>query len=174
MEVMRVHAPSMDDARRLIAALDGSFSAHLDGNGDVPTVALRLDENTSQEVVALFNALGTWLTDGELETCQVGFGERSYTLLAAKAGSPNDPTEFLVERTIQLQTALETRIVIEQAKDILAERDGTTPDDAFEVMRREARSRRMKLRDLAAGIVATVDRRNSSRDRGSALYGARP
>ena len=47
----------------------------------------------------MFNALGTWLTDGELETCQVGFGERSYTLLAAKAGSPNNPTEFLVERT---------------------------------------------------------------------------
>jgi ANTAR domain len=158
MDVMRVHAPSMDHARRLIAAVDGSFSAHLDGNGHVPTVALRLDDNTSHEVVALFNALGTWLTDGELETCQVGFGERSYTLLAAKAGSPNDATEFLVERTIQLQTALESRIVIEQAKGILAERHGTTPDEAFDRMRRDARSRRMKLHDLAVGIVATAGR----------------
>jgi ANTAR domain len=156
MDVMRVHAPSMEHARRLIAAVDGPFSAHLDGNGHVPTVALRLDDNTSQEVVALFNTLGTWLTDGELETCQVGFGERSYTLLAAKAGSRNDPTEFLVERTIQLQTALESRIVIEQAKGIFAERHGTTPDEAFNKMRRDARSRRMKLHDLAVGIVATA------------------
>jgi hypothetical protein len=165
MDVMRVHAPSMDHARRLIAAVDGSFSAHLDGNGHVPTVALRLDDNTSQEVVALFNTLGTWLTDGELETCQVGFGERSYTLLAAKAGSPNDPTEFLVERTIQLQTALESRIVIEQAKGILAERHGTTPDEAFDRMRRDARSRRMKLHDLAVGIVATAGQTDGHTDR---------
>jgi ANTAR domain-containing protein len=170
MDVMRVQAPSMAHARRLIAAVDGSFSAHLDGNGHVPTVALRLDENTSQEVVALFNALGTWLTDGDLETCQVGFGERSYTLLAAKTGAPNDPTEFLVERTIQLQTALETRVVIEQAKGVLAERDGTTPDEAFEKIRREARSRRMKLHDLAAGIVASAGRLNGARDESLSLY----
>jgi ANTAR domain len=170
MDVMRVHAPSMAHARRLIAAVDGSFSAHLDGNGHLPTVALRLDDDTSQEVIALFNALGTWLTDGELETCQVGFGERSYTLLAAKAGSPNDPTEFLVERTIQLQRALESRIVIEQAKGILAERLGTTPDEAFEMIRRQARTRRMKLHELAAGIVATAGRRNGSRDESLSLY----
>jgi hypothetical protein len=160
MNVMRVHAPSLDHARRLIAAVDGNFSAHLDGDGHAPTVALTLDDNTSHEVIALFNALGTWLTDEELDTCQVGFGERSYTLLAAKAGSPNDPTQFLVERTIQLQSALESRIVIEQAKGILAERHGKTPDQAFEIMRRRARNRRMRLRDLAVGLVATVGRDN--------------
>jgi ANTAR domain-containing protein len=170
MEVMRVHAPTMAHARTLIAALDGSFSAHLDGDGRAPTVAITLDNDTSHEVIALFNALGTWLTDGELETCQVGFGARSYTLLAAKAGVTNDATEFLVERTIQLQSALESRIVIEQAKGILAERHGTTPDEAFETMRRDARSRRMKLHDLAVGIVATADRLDGSRDRGPALY----
>ena|SRR5436190_13858765 len=169
MDVMRVHAPTMDHARRLIAAVHGRFSAHLDGNGNAPTVALTLDDETSLEVIALFNALGTWLTDGELETCQVGFGERSYTLLAAKAGSPNNPTEFLVERTIQLQTALESRIMIEQAKGILAERNRTTPEEAFEVMRREARSRRMKLHELAAGIAATVARVNGHTNKVPAL-----
>ncbi|TML27455.1 MAG: ANTAR domain-containing protein [Actinobacteria bacterium] len=160
MDVMRVHAPTMDHARRLIAAVDGGFSARLDGDGRTPTVALTLDENTSQEVIALFNMLGTWLTDGELETCQVGFGARSYTLLAAQTGVTNDATQFLVERTIQLQSALESRIVIEQAKGILAERHGTTPDQAFELMRRDARSRRMKLHELALGITATAGRAN--------------
>jgi hypothetical protein len=160
----------MAHARRLIAAVDGSFSAHLDADGRTPTVAVTLDDDTSHEVIALFNALGTWLTDGELETCQVGFGARSYTLLAAKPGVANDATEFLVERTIQLQSALESRIVIEQAKGILAERHGTTPDEAFEMMRREARSRRMKIHDLAVGIVATAGRPNGSRGPGSPLY----
>jgi ANTAR domain-containing protein len=170
MEVMRVHAPNMAHARRLIAAIDGSFSAHLDGNGYVPTVAVTLDDNTSHAVIALFNALGTWLADGELETCRIGFGERTYTLLAAKSGVKNDPTQFLVERTIQLQSALESRIVIEQAKGILAERHGTTPDEAFEMMRREARSRRMKIHDLAVGVVATAGRLNGSRDESLSLY----
>jgi hypothetical protein len=170
MEVMRVHAPSMAHARRLIAAVDGSFSAHLDGDGRAPTVAVTLDDETSHAVLALFDALGAWLTDGELETCQVGFGARSYTLLAAEPGVKNDPTQFLVERTIQLQSALESRIVIEQAKGILAERHGTTPDEAFEMMRREARSRRMKIHELALGIVATAGRLAGSGDRGSPLY----
>src|ERR1051325_1811875 len=106
MELMLVHAPSMADARRLIAAVDGKFTAHLDGDGHAPTVAVTLDDDTSRQVVDLFNALGAWLTDGELTTCQIGFGARSYTLLAAKPGETNDATEFLVERTIQLQAAL--------------------------------------------------------------------
>jgi hypothetical protein len=169
MDVMRVHAPDMDHARRLVAAVDGSFSAQLDGDGRAPIVALRLDENTSQEVIALFNVLGLWLTDGALETCQVAFGERSYTLLAAKDGEANDATAFLLERTIQLQTALESRIVIEQAKGILAERNGTTPDEAFEMMRCEARARRMKLHELAMGIATTTDRANGSHERVPAL-----
>jgi ANTAR domain-containing protein len=158
MDVMRVHAPSIAHARRLVAVIDGSFSAHLDGDGYSPTVAVTLDDDTSQEVITLFNALGTWLTDGDLETCQIGFGERSYTLLAAKAGARNDATQFLVERTIQLQTALVSRIVIEQAKGILAERHGLAPDQAFEMMRRDARRRHMKLHALALGITATTGR----------------
>jgi hypothetical protein len=141
----------------------GNFSAQLGGDGNAPTVALELDDDTALNVVALFNALGAWLSDGDLDTCQIGFGERSYTLLAAKPGTTNDATQFLVERTIQLQTALESRIVIEQAKGVLAERHGTTPDEGFNKMRRDARSRRMKLHELAAGIVATASRLDGSR-----------
>lgn len=56
------------------------------------------------------------------------------------------------ERRAQLQTALESRVVIEQAKGILAERHGLELDEAFEVMRRAARSNRMKLRELAGRV----------------------
>jgi hypothetical protein len=51
---------------------------------------------------------------------------------------------------------LDSRIVIEQAKGILAERESITPTEAFDKMRREARSKRMKLHDLAAAIVDTM------------------
>jgi hypothetical protein len=156
MDVMRVHAPSTAHASRLMASLDGRFTTSLNGDGNAPIVGLTVDSETATKLVELFDALGDWLTGDGLASCRIAFGERSYTLLAAKSGETNDPTEFLLERTIQLQTALDSRIVIEQAKGILAERHGTTPDKAFDEMRKEARSRRMKLHDLATGIVATA------------------
>jgi AmiR/NasT family two-component response regulator len=56
-------------------------------------------------------------------------------------------------RSSQLQQALDSRIAIEQAKGILAERYGLSVDDAFELMRRAARSHRLKLRSLAEAVV---------------------
>jgi ANTAR domain-containing protein len=158
MDVIRVRAPSTAHAQRLISSLDGGFSTSLDGGDPSTEVELRLDTETATKLVELFDALGQWLTDGGLDACQIGFGERSYTLLAAIGREPNDPAAFLLERTIQLQTALDSRIVIEQAKGILAERESISPNEAFDRMRRQARSQRMKLRDLAAGIVATVSK----------------
>ena len=59
---------------------------------------------------------------------------------------------------VQLQTALDTRIVIEQAKGILAERWHTTIDDAFTILRNHARSHRLRLTDLAGQVIdGTLD-----------------
>jgi hypothetical protein len=158
VDVIRVRAPSRAHADRLISSVNGGFLATAVANGNPSSneVEVRLDAETATKLVELFNILGLWLSAGGLDTCQIGMGERSYTLLAA-GSEPSDPTTFLLERTIQLQTALDSRIVIEQAKGILAEREGISPDKAFHRMRRDARSRRMKLHDLAAGIVATVN-----------------
>jgi hypothetical protein len=53
-----------------------------------------------------------------------------------------------------LQTALNSRVVIEQAKGILAERLQVDVDQAFVLLRRGARSHNRRLSDLAYAIVA--------------------
>ncbi|HVM19591.1 MAG TPA: GAF and ANTAR domain-containing protein [Egibacteraceae bacterium] len=53
----------------------------------------------------------------------------------------------------QLQHALDSRVIIEQAKGILAERHKVRPDDAFEAIRAFARRNRLKIHELATQIV---------------------
>jgi transcriptional regulator with GAF, ATPase, and Fis domain len=53
----------------------------------------------------------------------------------------------------QLQAALSSRIIIEQAKGVLAERRGIHVDEAFRVIRQYARSKGERLSDVAARIV---------------------
>ncbi len=53
----------------------------------------------------------------------------------------------------QLQTALNTRVVIEQAKGVLAERGAVDMDGAFTLMRNYARRTQQRLADVAHGVV---------------------
>jgi GAF domain-containing protein len=53
----------------------------------------------------------------------------------------------------QLETALESRVVIEQAKGVVAERNGIGVDEAFALIRGMARATNHLLVDTAKGIV---------------------
>jgi hypothetical protein len=54
----------------------------------------------------------------------------------------------------QLQHALNVRVVIEQAKGILAERHGLSPDVAFEALRRWARAHNLTVDDVARSVLS--------------------
>jgi transcriptional regulator with GAF, ATPase, and Fis domain len=56
--------------------------------------------------------------------------------------------------TEQLQGALNSRVIIEQAKGALARTHGITVDEAYERMRRYARSHNRKLKDLAQAVLS--------------------
>jgi hypothetical protein len=53
----------------------------------------------------------------------------------------------------QLQRALDSRVVIEQAKGSVAARLGITPSEAFELMRGHARRNNLKLADVCAEAI---------------------
>jgi AmiR/NasT family two-component response regulator len=61
----------------------------------------------------------------------------------------------LLVKNQQLQTALESRVVIEQAKGVLAERYRIGVDEAFALLRRSARNHRLRLHALAIAVVAS-------------------
>lgn len=62
-----------------------------------------------------------------------------------------------VELTTQLQQALESRAVIEQAKGVLMTRHGCSAEDAFGWLRRRSQNRNIKLREIAAIVVETTE-----------------
>lgn len=62
----------------------------------------------------------------------------------------------LATRAAQLQGALDTRVVIEQAKGMLAERESITVDEAFTLLRNHSRGTGTKLREVAQDVVKGV------------------
>lgn len=57
----------------------------------------------------------------------------------------------------KLQSALNTRVIIEQAKGVLAERGNVDMDRAFVLMRSYARGTRQRLSDVARSVVERGD-----------------
>lgn len=57
----------------------------------------------------------------------------------------------------QLQAALDSRVLIEQAKGMLAERLGVSPEHGFTLMRAHARNNNQKLLDVGREIVEGCD-----------------
>ena len=84
-----------------------------------------------------------------IESLGIGSPEEATTALARLLAV----TEATLERRAQLEQALRSRVAIEQAKGVIAERYGLAVDEAFEAIRRAARSNQMKLHELVRQIA---------------------
>jgi hypothetical protein len=71
----------------------------------------------------------------------------------------DDGDEVSKLRTVvsQLEHALAARVIVEQAIGVLAERLKSTPREAFERLRRGARTRGRRVHDLAKDVVTSVN-----------------
>lgn len=92
-----------------------------------------------------------WSPEGELALL-------AFTDLAALFIASMMQGEQQSELAAQLQGALDSRKVIEQAKGVLMGQQGISARDAYEQLRARARAERRKLSAVCAEIVADADR----------------
>ena len=115
------------------------------GLGTSSVLPLRLRTN----VVGALNLLRTGaLDEADLRLAQAMAGAATISILAYRTIRRG---ELL---GAQLQNALDSRVVIEQAKGVLAERSRIGVDEAFRRLREYARSHNRSLSDLAAEVVS--------------------
>ncbi len=96
----------------------------------------------------LFDAGTAGLDDEGLEAA------RAFADIATIAILQYRSTRESHELIDQLNTALNTRIVIEQAKGIVAERQSVDMERAFAALRQHARDHNLRLSDVAAAVVS--------------------
>ena len=120
-------------------ARDGGFVA-------ASAVPLRL-RGQAVGALNLFSARAGALDDEDLAVAQAMADIATIGILQERL--INDQSVL----TAQLETALQSRVIIEQAKGIVAERDRINVDDAFLRIRRFSRNTNRLLSDTARGIV---------------------
>lgn len=96
--------------------------------------------------------------DAPFRESDIVFAER-FASFAAFAVSNADHVDSAEELGRQLQEAMRSRAVIEQAKGIVMGRYGLTADEAFRRLAKESQDTNTRLRDLAARIVARASAR---------------
>jgi hypothetical protein len=83
-------------------------------------------------------------------------GELQPGMRPARTEQPLDELGQLRLSVKQLEHALAARVVVEQAIGVLTERQRSSPRDAFERLRKVARSRGRKVHDLAKEVVMSA------------------
>ena len=113
----------------------------------VHAVPLRL-RNETVGSLSLFNTRAEALSSADLRVAQAMADVATIALLQDRT------LQDQAQLTEQLQTALSSRVIIEQAKGVLAERGGLDPAEAFRRMREHSRACHRRLTDLAREVVS--------------------
>jgi len=113
----------------------------------VTALPLRERTRTSGALVLLSGARQSALSPDALT---LGQSMADFTAVTLRRAGEADRSRTL---TAQLELALTSRVIIEQAKGVLATRWEVTPDEAFTRLRRHARSRQRPLNDVAREVV---------------------
>jgi len=116
------------------------------GFRSVHALPLRLRDDTIG-ALNLLTSQDDDLTDAELSTAQALADVATIAILQQRAVQR---AELLAE---QLQSALSSRVVIEQAKGVLAERGGIAIHAAFELIRNYSRANNLRISEVAHEIV---------------------
>lgn len=83
--------------------------------------------------------------------------DASAHLIAVEPTALVREVQRLRAENLQLAHALESRVVIEQAKGVLVERYRLTVMAAFELLRHAARSNRMNIHELSRKVVSSPE-----------------
>ncbi len=117
------------------------------GIGSVFALPMRLRERTIGSLNLLRHRTGSMST-ADLTTAQALADVATIGILQHRIAAES---QLLAE---QLQGARQSRVVIEQAKGVVAATTGVRVEDAFDLMRNYSRVHKLRLADMAAGIVA--------------------
>ncbi|MBA0127468.1 GAF and ANTAR domain-containing protein [Haloechinothrix sp. YIM 98757] len=121
------------------AARDAGFSA-------VEALPMRLRE----DVIGAVNLFNTSVGGMDSDTLELGQALASTATIGILHERATHRRDVLVE---QLQTALDSRVLIEQAKGVYAERNGVSVEVAFAALRSHARSTNSKLIAVANQVI---------------------
>ena len=116
------------------------------GFGSVHAFPMRL----RTEVIGALNLFGRSSVVFSADEARIVQGLADVATIAILQERSIEQAELL---TAQLQGALNSRIVIEQAKGALSRIEGVSVDEAFAMLRRRARSERIRLVDVARVIL---------------------
>lgn len=144
-----VDAPSFPDARWPL------LGAHPADHGVQSSLSYQLDTSTRDHAEARTASLNVYgLTPAAFDQAaqEIGAILAAYASLAARAVGERTTLEALDRH---LEQALLSRDVIGQAKGILMERLKTTPEDAFEILKRSSQRLNLKLREVARSLAET-------------------
>jgi GAF domain-containing protein len=97
--------------------------------------------------VNLFRSRPTHLSDSDIQIGQALSDVATIAILQQR-----NIEQSYIEKT-QLQAALASRVIIEQAKGVLSERHNLGLDETFDAMRAYARPRHLRLTELAQQVI---------------------